>query len=167
MKLYDFLRKKTGARELCVITEGGWIVATAWIDYEDLFQVPKRLANMEVVKDRFDTLTVRDDAHRTRDKETVAVVPVRMIEVNKPEPESAFLIDVCKREIGCHDEDYTIGEVYSTFDKAWNYVDRVVKDISHRYPDAVMRNKSDDVVCGVYDNGKQFIQYTIREVGVV
>lgn len=81
--------------------------------------------------------------------------------------ESAFLIDVCKRGIGCLNEDYTIGEVYSTLDKAKDYVDRVVKDISHRYPDAVMSNSSEDVVYGVYDNGNRFIQYTIKEVGVV
>ena len=83
MKLYDFLRKKTGARELCVITEGGWTVAAAYIDYEDLFQIPSRLGEMEVLKERFDTLTVRDEANSARDKETVVMVPVRVLEVGK------------------------------------------------------------------------------------
>ena len=39
MKLIDFLLKKTNALELCVIREGGWTVATCWIDYEDLFSI--------------------------------------------------------------------------------------------------------------------------------
>lgn len=82
MKLREFLTKKTGARELCVITEGGWIVASAWIDYEDLFQLPSRLSDAEVVSSTFDTLTVRDDAHSTRSCETVVRVPVRKIEVS-------------------------------------------------------------------------------------
>lgn len=81
MKLREFLTKKTGARELCVITEGGWIVATAWIDYEDLFALPSRLNDAEVVSTTFGTLTVRDDNNSTRDRETVVNVPVRKIEV--------------------------------------------------------------------------------------
>lgn len=37
MKLSEFLRTKTQAKELCVIRDDGWITETAWIDYEDLF----------------------------------------------------------------------------------------------------------------------------------
>ena len=37
MTLIEFLRTKTNANELCVICDGGWIVASFWIDHEDLF----------------------------------------------------------------------------------------------------------------------------------
>ena len=83
MKLYEYLRKKTEARELCVIREGGWTVATAYIDYEDLFQVPAHLGEMEVLKDSFDTLTVRDNKNSTDKIETVVKVPVRVVNVGK------------------------------------------------------------------------------------
>lgn len=83
MKLYDYLRTQTSAEELCTITEGGWIVATAWIDHEDLFShnLPRGLANKEVVKAKFSTLIVRDESHSTKDLETVVRVPVRTVEV--------------------------------------------------------------------------------------
>lgn len=48
MRLREFLRKKTNAHELCVIRRDGWIVATCWIDREDLFHVPSELAGKEV-----------------------------------------------------------------------------------------------------------------------
>ena len=83
MKLYDYLRTQTSAEELCTITEGGWIVATAWIDHEDLFShnLPRSLADKEVVKTGFSTLIVRDEAHSTKDLETIVRVPVRTVEV--------------------------------------------------------------------------------------
>lgn len=37
MTLREFLRTKTNVHELCVIREDGWIVASFWIDREDLF----------------------------------------------------------------------------------------------------------------------------------
>lgn len=37
MSLADFLKYKTRAGTLCIIRDGGWRVAAAWIDYEDLF----------------------------------------------------------------------------------------------------------------------------------
>jgi len=83
MTLYEYLRKKTGVRELCVITEGGWMVATAYIDYEDLFQLPARLCDMDVLGTRFDMLPVRDDKNSTNERERVVYVPVRVIEVGK------------------------------------------------------------------------------------
>lgn len=83
MTLYEYLREKTGTRELCVIKEGGWTVATAYIDCEDLFQVPDRLRDMDVLYVHFDVLTVRDDANSTNELETVVKVPVRVIEVGK------------------------------------------------------------------------------------
>ena len=53
MTLRDFLRTKTNARELCVIRDAGWIVATCWIDYEDLFHIPPKLADRVVKKDEW------------------------------------------------------------------------------------------------------------------
>lgn len=58
MTLKEFLLKKTNAEELCVIREGGWIAASCWIDYEDLFFVPQRLSNMVVKNDEWDYLPV-------------------------------------------------------------------------------------------------------------
>ena len=83
MKLYEYLRTQTSALELCTITEGGWIVATAWIDHEDLFShhLPRSLADKEVVSTGFKTLTIRDEEHSTRDREVIVRVPVRTVEV--------------------------------------------------------------------------------------
>lgn len=56
--LRDFLRRKTQALELCVITDDGWIVATCWIDHEDLFHIPPKLADKEVKNDEWGELTI-------------------------------------------------------------------------------------------------------------
>ena len=53
MKLIDFLRNKTNVKELCVIRDSGWIVASCWIDYEDLFYIPSRLVDKVVKKDEW------------------------------------------------------------------------------------------------------------------
>ena len=58
--LRDFLRRKTQALELCAITDGGWTVATCWIDHEDLFHIPPELADKEVKSDKWDELTIVD-----------------------------------------------------------------------------------------------------------
>lgn len=58
MTLRDFLRTKTNAMELCVIRDGGWIVASCWIDYEDLFAIPNRLADNIVKKDEWGYLSI-------------------------------------------------------------------------------------------------------------
>lgn len=58
MTLRDFLRKKTNAMELCVIRDGGWIVASCWIDYEDLFAISNRLADNTVKKDEWGYLSI-------------------------------------------------------------------------------------------------------------
>lgn len=39
MTVGEFCRSKTQPEELCVIRQDGWIKATAWIDYEDLFAI--------------------------------------------------------------------------------------------------------------------------------
>ena len=56
--LRDFLRKKTQALELCAITDGGWTVATCYIDHEDLFHIPPNLADKEVKSDQWSTIDI-------------------------------------------------------------------------------------------------------------
>lgn len=58
MTLREFLRKKTNALELCAIREDGWITATCWIDHEDLFHIPPKLADREVKRDKWEDLTI-------------------------------------------------------------------------------------------------------------
>ena len=58
MKLIDFLRHKTNALELCAIRDSGYIVATCWTDYEDLFQIPSKLSQQTVKRDEWDYLTI-------------------------------------------------------------------------------------------------------------
>lgn len=58
MTLRDFLRTKTNVKELCVIRDSGWIVATCWIDYEDLFYIPTKLADKLVKNDEWDYLLI-------------------------------------------------------------------------------------------------------------
>ena len=49
MILREFLRNNTRTRELCVIRDSGYKIATCWIDYEDLFMIPERLIDKEVL----------------------------------------------------------------------------------------------------------------------
>ena len=58
MKLSEFLLRKTRALELCVIRDSGWIIATFWIDYEDLFYIPHKLANRVVKNDEWGYLPI-------------------------------------------------------------------------------------------------------------
>ena len=58
MKLIDFLLNKTNVKELCVIRDSGWIVASCWIDYEDLFYIPSRLVDKMVKKDEWGYLPI-------------------------------------------------------------------------------------------------------------
>lgn len=60
--LYDFLRHKTQALELCEIREYGWTVATVWIDHEDLFMVPEKLMNRKVKSHSWGNLTIVDES---------------------------------------------------------------------------------------------------------
>jgi len=53
MSLREFLRTQTNTRELCIIREDGWIVAACWIDCEDLFHIPPRLADRPVKSDEW------------------------------------------------------------------------------------------------------------------
>ena len=62
MKLYEFLLHKTRAEELCVICNP-WIVATVWIDHEDLFigYLNKGLKEAKVIKDDWRSLVITLD----------------------------------------------------------------------------------------------------------
>lgn len=60
MRLDYFLSTQVGAHELCVIREDGFIVATFWIDYEDLFarHMDKSLGDKEVKYNEWDFLPI-------------------------------------------------------------------------------------------------------------
>lgn len=58
MKLREFLLKKTNVKELCVIRDSGYIVASCWIDYEDLFYIPHKLADKLVKNDEWGYLSI-------------------------------------------------------------------------------------------------------------
>lgn len=67
MTLSKFLLSKTNIHELCIVTEDGYIVATFWIDYEDLFceYLDNRLAKMEVKSDKWDYLSIVNENNST------------------------------------------------------------------------------------------------------
>lgn len=50
--------KKTQVKELCVIRNNGYIVATAWIDYEDLFTIDDVVSAYIVKHDSWGTLSI-------------------------------------------------------------------------------------------------------------
>lgn len=58
MKLYRFLLHETKVAELCVIRDSGWIVATCWIDGEDLFRIPPDIADREVKGNKWGYLEI-------------------------------------------------------------------------------------------------------------
>lgn len=58
MTVGEFCRRKTQAEELCVIRQDGWIKATAWIDYEDLFAIHPDIRDEEVKSDKWGTLSI-------------------------------------------------------------------------------------------------------------
>lgn len=63
----EFLLKRTQVKELCVITDSGYIVATAWIDYEDLFAIHPKIADMLVKSHKWDTLDIVDSHGKVRE----------------------------------------------------------------------------------------------------
>ena len=58
MTVGKFCRRKTQPEELCVIRQDGWIKATAWIDYEDLFAIHPDIRDEEVKSDKWGTLSI-------------------------------------------------------------------------------------------------------------
>jgi hypothetical protein len=65
MSLREFLRTKTYTRELCIIREDGWAVAVCWIDYEDLFCIPLKLADRPVKSDEWGFLPTTTESGDT------------------------------------------------------------------------------------------------------
>lgn len=64
MTLYEFLRHSTNVFELCIIRDNGWIIATAWIDHEDLFAIHPKLSSRVVKGDEWGMIRIvnKDDA---------------------------------------------------------------------------------------------------------
>lgn len=58
MTVREFCMKKTQVNELVVIRDCGWIVATAWIDYEDIFRLPEKTSQLEVISDSWGTIPI-------------------------------------------------------------------------------------------------------------
>lgn len=58
MTVLDFCLRRTNAHELVVIRDSGWIVASVWIDYEDIFLIPDRVKDKEIRKDSWGTLNI-------------------------------------------------------------------------------------------------------------
>lgn len=65
MNVREFCMSKTNVHELVVIREGGYIVATAYIDHEDLFRLPGEIARSEVSGCVRDLLSVNDSIGHT------------------------------------------------------------------------------------------------------
>ena len=65
MSLREFLRTQTNARELCIIREDGWFLAACWIDYEDLFHIPPKLADRPVKSDEWGFLPTTTESGDT------------------------------------------------------------------------------------------------------
>lgn len=77
MTLSEFLLKQTQALELCVIRDCGWIVASCYIDREDLFHGPlnHKLREKEVKSDEWGTINI------TLNKGDVIPIPCHYIDV--------------------------------------------------------------------------------------
>ncbi len=77
MKLSEFLLKKTQPLELCVIRNNGWIVASCYIDHEDLFEeyMDNRLCDKEVKGDEWGAINI------TLKKGDVIQIPCHYIDV--------------------------------------------------------------------------------------
>lgn len=58
MKVKDFCLKKTQVGELCVFRDSGWIIASTWIDHEDLFTISDRIKNKKVKSDEWGVLSI-------------------------------------------------------------------------------------------------------------
>lgn len=58
MTVREFCLRNTRAHELVVIRDCGWIVATAWIDDEDIFRLLESVKNKTVIKNEWGKLSV-------------------------------------------------------------------------------------------------------------
>lgn len=78
MKLIDFLRTKTRCYEFCAITLVGWTIFTAWIDDEDLFKIPEKYYDAEVIKEQWGSKKIVDQLGRENK------VPCHYIDIELP-----------------------------------------------------------------------------------
>lgn len=60
MSVREFLLNRTDVHELCVVRDSGYIVMTAWIDYEDLFAINNDIGSKIVKSDTWGTIPIRD-----------------------------------------------------------------------------------------------------------
>lgn len=62
MTVKHFLLTQTKVGELCVIRDSGWVVATAWIDSEDLFarNLGSGICDLTVHSDSWGTIGIYD-----------------------------------------------------------------------------------------------------------
>lgn len=60
MTVREFLLKKTEAGELYVIRRSGYIVMTAWIDYEDSFAINNDIGKEIVRANTWGTISIRN-----------------------------------------------------------------------------------------------------------
>lgn len=58
MTVKEFLLKHTNVKELCVVRDSGYIVMTAWIDYEDLFAINDNIGRKIVKSDSWGTIPI-------------------------------------------------------------------------------------------------------------
>lgn len=58
MTVREFLLKNTKVKELCVIRDSGYIVMTAWIDYEDLFAINNDIGKKIVRSDTWGIIPI-------------------------------------------------------------------------------------------------------------
>ena len=77
MTVSEFCLHHTNVQELVVITDGGWIRATTWLDYEDIFVIPECYRDKEVQKDEWGELTiVNKDGEKSK-------IPCHYIEIDE------------------------------------------------------------------------------------
>lgn len=67
MTVREFLLKHTEVHELCVVRDSGYIVMTAWIDYEDLFAINNDIGKKIVKSDDWGTISIRNHNGNTVD----------------------------------------------------------------------------------------------------
>lgn len=60
MLVREFLLKHTEVNELCVVRDCGYIVMTAWIDYEDLFAINNDIGKKTVKSNEWGTISIRN-----------------------------------------------------------------------------------------------------------
>lgn len=65
MTVREFLLRHTDVEGLYVVRESGYIIMTAWIDYEDLFAINNDIGNKIVKSDIWGTIPIRNHGGNT------------------------------------------------------------------------------------------------------